>query len=204
MPKYDYPTVKQAFFKKVLTIHHGGRSAAKAHRFVAWADRLDNEYSPDSRIRSVWNPSVEPEREYNLVLSLASNGDHYPLIDWDKPEKPGPEMTDLGVLKDPRTIWVRSGSGHWHGYINFLQTDLKVTTMLAGHPHIITDEKVERNPYEGHVKKIGYACLRPPWLPKGGLPGILAQHFPDALPEGFLDGVDVTPKQDAWEELFND
>lgn len=195
MPQ-DCKLVKQAFFEKVLTIE--GRSLA--HRFVAWADKLDSDYGK-ARILSMWNPNEDKEREYNLVLSLASDGKHYPLIDWDLPERPSKDE-NVGLIADDDTIWFRSGSGNWHGYINHFAGSLATTILLAQHPR--TEDEGADNGYAKNVEKAGYATLRAPWMPKGG--DLASSLFLlDGMPEGFLTGLTPPkPERNAWEELFND
>jgi hypothetical protein len=195
MPQ-DCKLIRQAFFEKVLTIE----GFSLTHRFVAWADKLDSEYGK-GKIRSIWNPNEDKEREYNLVLSLASNGKHYPLIDWDRSERP-PKDENLGLIADDKTIWFRSGSGNWHGYINHFSGSLRTTILVAQHPRI-KDEGTD-NEFARHVERAGYATLRPPWQPKGG--NLASSLFlPDGIPEGFLDGLTPPePERNAWEELFND
>tara|TARA_R110000744_G_scaffold938_3_gene3442 strand:- start:1470 stop:2111 length:642 start_codon:yes stop_codon:yes gene_type:complete len=191
----DLEIVKQAFFEKVVTLPNPYTNQPD-HRFVAWAEKLDGEYG-EANIRAIWNPNDRRDRPYNLVLSLASNGKHYPLIDWDSPTKPDAGTPGTGLVGSSQNIWFRSGSGHWHAYCNGYGTDLSMTGQLAEQP--LTDDKP--NPYAKHVMRQGYASLRPPWMPKGKS----MSKQPDAIPEGFLDGLAPSqPDRGSWEELFND
>jgi hypothetical protein len=196
--------VKQAFFEKVLTIPILSHQQPH-YRFVAWATKLDEDYG-DAKIHAIWNPNENRDRPYNLVLSLASNGKHYPLIDWDLPDRPTeePGKPTLGVVGSSSNIWFRSGSGNWHGYCNGYATSFTTAVLIAQHPHV--DEK--DNEYAKHVLRAGYATLRPPWLPKGGLGVPWVPRTDDAMPDGFLDGIippgPPEPERNAWEELFND
>jgi hypothetical protein len=200
----DLEIVKQAFFEKVLTIPTFS-DQQPLHRFVAWATKLDEDYG-NAKIHTIWNPNEKRDRPYNLVLSLASNAKHYPLIDWDLPDKPvaKPGEPTLGVVHSSANIWFRSGSGNWHGYCNGYAATAQVAGLIAEHPH--SDGKP--NEYAKHVKLNGYAALRPPWQPKGGLGVPWVPRTDDALPDGFLDGIippgPPQPERNAWEELFND
>jgi hypothetical protein len=197
MPTY-LEIVKQAFFEKVLTIPNP-YGQKPTHRFVAWATKLDGDYG-QGRILEIWNPNDRPAQPYNLVLSLASNGKHYPLIDWDSPDRPvaKPGETPLGVVLSTSNIWFRSGSGNWHGYCNGYNCDAPTAALVAKHPFVLEAPNVSYM----HVKRNGYATLRPPWLPKGGWQ---ETPLPDAFPDGFLDGIQQPePERNAWEELFND
>jgi hypothetical protein len=190
--------VEQAFFEKVLTIPDPYDPQRNRHRFVAWASKLDEEYG-EAKILAIWNPNDHRGKPYNLVLSLASNGKHYPLIDWDLPTKP--EADSHGLAGSSQNIWFRSGSGNWHGYCNGYAASFSIACRIAEHP--VVDDTA--NKYALHVRKQGYASLRPPWLPKGGLGVPWVPRTDDALPDGFLDGLTPPkPERDAWEELFND
>jgi hypothetical protein len=195
----DLEIVKQAFFEKVLTIPNP-YGQKPAYRFVAWATKLDGDYG-EAKIRAIWNPKDRPTKPYNLVLSLASNGKHYPLIDWDLPFRPLPVEEGgepLGVVNSTENIWFRSGSGNWHAYCNAFACDAADAAMVAKHPFVLH----EPNKYYTHVARNGFATLRPPWLPKGGWQ---ETPHPDTFPAGFLDGIQQPkPERNAWEELFND
>jgi hypothetical protein len=196
MPEVE--VVRQAFFEKVLTIHNPYNSNEPVYRFVAWAKKLDEEYG-EAKILAIWNPNDHRDKPYNLVLSLVSDGKHYPLIDWDLPDKP--EANSNGLAGSSQNIWFRSSSGNWHGYCNGYAASFSLACRVAEQP--VVDGTP--NKYAEHVRKQGYAALRPPWMPKIG------KKFPwltvplDVLPEGFLDGLTPSePERDAWEELFND
>lgn len=200
---FDLKTIKKAFFEKVLTIP----GANPAYRLVAQCDGLEDDYESGlNHIVGIWNPNDHPERNYNLVLSLTSHGNHRPLCDWDRPTKP--DGLELASLVDKRTIWFRSGSGNWHGYLNYFPTTLEVATMVAGHPFDELADVPEKNKYAEHVKKQGYASLRPPWIQKnhGALnpeKDFNQTDWEAILPENFLDGV-TTSTSSAWEEMFNE
>jgi hypothetical protein len=197
----DLKIVKQAFFEKVLTIPNP-YGQKPIYRFVAWANKLDEEYGK-AKILEIWNPNDRPAKRYNLVLSLASNGKHFPLVDWDLPDKPIPreEGGPIGVVGSKANIWFRSGSGNWHGYCNGYHCDAATAALVAQHPYVGDGP----NEYHRHVKRKGFATLRPPWLPKGGQGETWVPRTDDTLPDGFLDGMEQPePERNAWEELFND
>jgi hypothetical protein len=98
----DLKIVKQAFFEKVLTIPNP-YGQKPIYRFVAWANKLDEEYGK-AKILEIWNPNDRPAKRYNLVLSLASNGKHFPLVDWDLPDKPIPREVPFRFRKLARLL----------------------------------------------------------------------------------------------------
>jgi hypothetical protein len=207
MPNEHVPLglLRQAFFEKVICV-------ASVKRFVAYAPGLNQSegYGASAKIERIWVPNHADE-PYNLVLSLATNGRHYPLLDWDRPERPTLEGRAPSLfLGDQKNVhWFRSASGNWHAYAQMsFNFSNQVTTAKFPVDEDWEDEQLGKipgsklNQYHTHVEKNGFAALRPPWWGKAGVKPYMV--FDDAIPEGFLDGIkEPEPEKTPWEELFD-
>lgn len=159
-------------------------------RFVANKKTL-GDYGKTSNVMDIWEPKSVDD-DYNLVLSLCTDGQHRTLIDVDDVEYgkpplklPGSELFATSVV--PST-------SHWHVY------------MHHGVSMRIQLKYLEDNPkYLENVKKTGFASLRPPWISKGWMePVFYKSEFHGFLDEDWLPPVPKDDGKIGWEDLFNE
>jgi hypothetical protein len=140
----------------------------------------------------IWAPTT-PDDEFNLVLSLCTDGKHRTLIDVDETtyDKPPFRLTGsqlYGASVVPST-------SHWHVYHHHgvtLQTQIK---------YLDGNEK-----YADHVKRAGFAALRPPWIHKGWAEPVWYRSEFHGFEESDWETIPV-PESDGkigWEELFGE
>lgn len=185
----DLASVKQAYWARCIN-GMDPVSRAPYKRLVANKMNLgDYEDRPGST--SIWEPQSIDE-EFNLVLSLCTDGYHRTLIDVDQVtyHKSPLRLPGSGLYG---TSAVPSTS-HWHIYHHYGSSFQTQVEYLKDNPK-----------YQGHTKRAGYAALRPPWVSKGWAePVWYRSEF-----HGFEDADwDVpVPQSDGkmgWEDLFGE
>lgn len=185
----DLATVKQAYWARCL---NGTDPVTREpyKRFVANSMNLNN-YEDQNRTMQIWTPESVDE-DFNLVLSLCTDGRHRTLVDLD-----ATTCDSIPVRLSGSRLYgisVVPSTSHWHIYSHHGVTFEKQLKALVG------NEK-----YLDHTKCAGFASLRPPWIHKGWAePVYYKSEF-----HGFEDSDWVTPVPESdgkvgWEELFGE
>lgn len=167
-------------------------TGAPYKRFVARSEFMAESRGNTHQSMPIWEPK-SPDDDFNLVLSLCTDGMHRPLVDVDeftyeystKERLPGTKMFARSVV--PST-------SHWHVYHHYgvdFNRQLKLLDSNAS--------------YKDNVQRAGFASLRPPWVSKGWMePSFYRSEY-----HGFeeSDWLPPVPKDDGkigWEDLFNE
>ena len=142
----------------------------------------------------MFEPS-HPEQDFNIVLSLCTDGTHRPLFDLDYP------LSDMNTSERrgrTQTYLIFEGS-------NKLILDLQGTTVMVpstSHRHAYNNMALSFEEYVKLLKKLpgkdaenyrycvesqGYGGLRPPWVKKeGSVPKVSNETSSVQVPEDFI------------------
>ena len=187
----DLAKVKQAYWARCI---NGIDPVRRAPYKRLVANRMGlGDYEDKSGATRIWEPQSVDE-DFNLVLSLCTDGKHRPLIDVDQPTCPAP----LKVLRLPGSglygTSVVPSTSHWHIYHHYGTGFTAQLDFLKDNPD-----------YLANVQRAGYASLRPPWVFKAWAePVWYRSEF-----HGFedTDWVAPVPESDGkigWEDLFDE
>lgn len=181
--------VKQAYWARCVNgMDPVSRTPYK--RLVANQMNLGN-YEDKSDVMSIWEPQSVDE-EFNLVLSLCTDGKHRVLIDVDRPTYAQPPLrlpgsSLYGTSAVPST-------SHWHIYHHYGATFSAQLDSLAGN-----------DGYLANVKRAGFAALRPPWVYKGWAePAWYRSEFHGFEDTDWVPSVPQTDGKIGWEDLFDE
>lgn len=169
------------FWDEVITYEN-------AKRFVAFTDLTPNEIeeTKDIGYKSVVTRRIEMQRdfkmwfpfipgdEYNLALSLCSDGCHRPVIDLDFDKKdlefmPGEDRVRLFIVHQgsklevvvPGKCVVVPSTNHCHLYSDAKMSFDSYVNLLGEFP----GDDVPK--YRTNTMADGFGALRPPWVKKG-------------------------------------
>lgn len=190
--------LKKAFYRNIIQLPTG------AVRFVAKVERWDSDSdcgAAGNSHKTIFAPASWDD-DYNLVLSLATDGRTYPVFDLDTQAAIDLAAIDFATSTNHHLVCVPSSS-NGHAYSE-IPTDFgKYMNLLTGDGPLANEGYWTMN----HLK--GYAGLRPPWISK-----IWGDEFPPtrALQPMYYhrfdwDGIDLEPPEPegiSLADLFGD
>lgn len=171
--------VKEAFWTQIINVGKGVK------RLVAHSRNVQEnfKYTESDRLQ-LWVPESRDD-QFNLVLSLCTDGRHRFLMDVDDPakEKALPER----YIRTPSTR-----NAHYWG------------SNIISYPTLMALAKDVNDGYWEANKDKSFAGLRPPWVVKPGSEGELREFSTDQFKRLKFADVEPEPEGIGWEDLFNE